>query len=196
MLDIKKYFSNSSSTISNLVKFEKEINLIVDEIFQTQKNEKKLLVAGNGGSCSDAEHFTGELQCTYKDRDRRPISAISLGTHPAALTAWSNDFGFETYFQRQVEAHGKEGDILFLISTGGGNEENGASMNLVHAAREAKKKNLKIISLLGKSGGILKEISNLSIVVESNTTSHIQEAHISILHCICEILDYKKNEIK
>lgn len=196
MLDIKKYFNNSSSTISNLVKFEKEINLIVDEIFQTQKNEKKLLVAGNGGSCSDAEHFTGELQCTYKDRDRRPISAISLGTHPAALTAWSNDFGFETYFQRQVEAHGKEGDILFLISTGGGNEENGASMNLVHAAKEAKKKKLKIISLLGKSGGILKEISNLSIVVESKTTSHIQEAHISILHCICEILDYKKNEIK
>ncbi len=143
MLDIKKYFNNSSSTISNLVKFEKEINLIVNEIFQTQKNEKKLLVAGNGGSCSDAEHFTGELQCTYKDRDRRPISAISLGTHPAALTAWSNDFGFETYFQRQVEAHGKEGDILFLISTGGGNEENGASMNLVHAAKEAKKKKFK-----------------------------------------------------
>ena len=73
MLDIKKYFGNSSSTISNLVKFEKEINLIADEIFQTQISEKKLLVAGNGGSCSDAEHFTGELQCTYKDRDRKPI---------------------------------------------------------------------------------------------------------------------------
>ena len=112
------------------------------------------------------------------------------------MTAWSNDFGYNSYFQRQVEAHGKEGDILFLISTGGGNEENGASMNLVYAAREAKKRNIKVISLLGKSGGILKELSNLSIIVESNTTSHIQEAHISILHCICEILDYKKNEIK
>tara|TARA_Y100000590_G_scaffold382603_1_gene452673 strand:+ start:6461 stop:7051 length:591 start_codon:yes stop_codon:yes gene_type:complete len=196
MLDIKKYFNNSSSTISNLFKFEKEINLIANEIFLTQTNDKKLLVAGNGGSCSDAEHFTGELQCTYKDRDRKPISAISLATHPAALTAWSNDFGYNSYFQRQVEAHGKEGDILFLISTGGGNEENGASMNLVYAAREAKKRNIKVISLLGKSGGILKELSNLSIIVESNTTSHIQEAHISILHCICEILDYKKNEIK
>ncbi len=196
MLDIKKYFNNSSSTISNLFKFEKEINLIANEIFLTQTNDKKLLVAGNGGSCSDAEHFTGELQCTYKDRDRKPISAISLATHPAALMAWSNDFGYNSYFQRQVEAHGKEGDILFLISTGGGNEENGASMNLVYAAREAKKRNIKVISLLGKSGGILKELSNLSIIVESNTTSHIQEAHISILHCICEILDYKKNEIK
>ena len=149
MLDIKKYFNNSSSTISNLFKFEKEINLIANEIFITQTNDKKLLVAGNGGSCSDAEHFTGELQCTYKDRDRKPISAISLATHPAALTAWSNDFGYNSYFQRQVEAHGKEGDILFLISTGGGNEENGASMNLVYAAREAKKRNIKVISLLG-----------------------------------------------
>ena len=69
-------------------------------------------------------------------------------------------------------------------------------MNLVHAAKEAQKRNIKIISLLGKSGGILKELSNLSIVVESNITSHIQEAHIAILHCICEILDYKKIEIK
>ena len=91
MLDIKKYFNNSSSTISNLVKFETEINLIVNEIFQTQLNDKKLLVAGNGGSCSDAEHFTGELQCLYKDRDRTYFCNI-FSTHPAALTAWSNDF--------------------------------------------------------------------------------------------------------
>ena len=78
---------------------------------------------------------------------------------------------------------------MFLISTGGGNEQNGASMSLVEAAREAKKKDMKIISLIGKSGGILKDISDIVILVENNVTSFIQEAHISILHCICEVID-------
>ena len=88
-----------------------------------------------------------------------------------------------------MQAHGNKGDILFLISTGGGNEQNGASMSLVEAAREAKKKDMQIVSLIGKSGGILKDISDIVILVENNVTSFIQEAHISILHCICEIID-------
>ena len=108
---------------------------------------------------------------------------------PAAITAWSNDFGFETYFKRQVEAHGKKGDILFLISTGGGDEKSGASMSLVDAAKEAKKRNLKIIALIGKSGGMLKDLSDISIIVNSDVTSHIQESHIALLHCICEKLE-------
>ena len=195
MTDIKQYFKNSSEVISALHKNAEKINLICEDILKTNKDNKKLLVAGNGGSCSDAEHFTGELQCTYKDRDRKPISAISLGSHPAAFTAWSNDFGYETYFKRQVQAHGKPGDILLLISTGGGNEKNGASMNLVEAAREAKKKKMKIITLIGKTGGLLKSLSDLYILVENDTTSHIQEAHISILHCICEIIDEKKSQL-
>ena len=158
------------------------------------KAKKKLLVAGNGGSCSDAEHFVGELQCTYKDRSRDPVSAISLASLPAALTAWCNDFGFLTFFKRQVQAHGKDGDILFLISTGGGEEKSGASTSLVEAAKEAKKKNLKVISLIGKTGGLLKGISDISIIVDSNITSFIQEAHIAILHCICENLDNELNK--
>ena len=195
MTNIKQYFKNSSEVISALYKNEEKINLICDEILKINKENKKLLVAGNGGSCSDAEHFTGELQCTYKDRDRKPISAISLGSHPAAFTAWSNDFGYETYFKRQVQAHGNPGDILFLISTGGGNEKNRASINLVEAAKEAKKKKMKIISLIGKTGGLLKSLSDLYILVENDITSHIQEAHISILHCICEIIDEKKSQL-
>jgi D-sedoheptulose 7-phosphate isomerase len=195
MTNIKQYFKNSSEVISALYKNEEKINLICDEILKTNKENKKLLAAGNGGSCSDAEHFTGELQCTYKDRDRKPISAISLGSHPAAFTAWSNDFGYETYFKRQVQAHGNPGDILFLISTGGGNEKNRASINLVEAAKEAKKKKMKIISLIGKTGGLLKSLSDLYILVENDITSHIQEAHISILHCICEIIDEKKSQL-
>tara|TARA_X000000950_G_scaffold289544_1_gene415318 strand:+ start:21988 stop:22563 length:576 start_codon:yes stop_codon:yes gene_type:complete len=189
MSEIKNYFENSSSIIKSLVDHENEINAICKEIINCNENDNKILVAGNGGSCSDSEHFVGELQCTYKKRDRKPISAISLPSLPAAITAWSNDFGFDSYFKRQVEAHGKKGDILFLISTGGGDEESGASMSLVLAAKEAKKRNLKIIALVGKSGGLLKDIADISIIVKSKVTSHIQESHIALLHCICEKLE-------
>lgn len=191
MSKIKQYFKTSAETIENLYEHSGKIELICEQIINANKSGNKILVGGNGGSCSDAEHFTGELQCTYKDRDRKPISAISLASLPAALTAWCNDFGFLTYFKRQVQAHGKENDILFLISTGGGEENSGASMSLVEAAREAKKRKMKIISLIGKTGGILKEISDIQITVNSKTTSFIQEAHISILHCICENIDSK-----
>ena len=189
MSDIKNYFQTSSKTIEKLSKFEDKILCIIKEIIEAKKNQKKMLVAGNGGSCSDAEHFVGELQCTYKDRSRDPVSAISLASLPAAVTAWCNDFEFLSYFKRQVQAHGNKGDILFLISTGGGDEKSGASMSLVEAAKEAKTRGLKVISLIGKTGGILREISDVSIIVESNVTSFIQESHIAILHCICEILD-------
>ena len=189
MKNIKNYFELSSENINKLSNHEEEILKVCEAILECKKNKNKILVGGNGGSCSDAEHFVGELQCTYKAHNRAPISAISLASLPAAVTAWSNDFGFLTYFKRQVQAHGNKGDILFLISTGGGNEQNGASMSLVEAAREARKKDMKIISLIGKSGGILKDISDIVILVENNVTSFIQEAHISILHCICEIID-------
>ena len=139
MFDIKKYFEESSKTISNLYSFEKELISFCNLIHNTNKNDNKILVAGNGGSCADAEHFTGELQCTFKDANRPPVSAFSITGTSAAITAWGNDFGFDTFFERQVLAHGKKNDLLVLISTGGG-KINGASSNLVKAAMAAKKK--------------------------------------------------------
>ena len=189
MTNIKEYFNNSAKIIETLSDHESEINQICEEIVNSNKLGKKILVAGNGGSCSDSEHFVGELQCTYKKSDRKPYSAFSLSSLPAALTAWSNDFGFNTYFKRQVQAHGKKDDILFIISTGGGNEKNGASMSLVEAVKEAQKNKLKIFALLGKSGGLIKGMADVKIIVKSDITSHIQEAHIAILHCICEKLE-------
>ena len=117
------------------------------------------------------------------------IGAIHLANNSSAITAWTNDFEFNTYFTRQVEALGNKGDILFLITTGGGNRENGASMNLVYAAEKAKELGLKIITISGKGGGILKDFSDLSIVVKSNETANIQEGHIAIIHSICYCLD-------
>jgi D-sedoheptulose 7-phosphate isomerase len=184
---IKKHFSESSAIISNLTQHQKEIISIVKLILNSKKKDKKILVAGNGGSSADSEHFTGELICTFNDRKRKPIAAVCLSNHPAAITAWSNDFSYDTYFERQVDSIGCKGDVLILLSTSGGSKV--SSMNLVYAARLAKKKGMKVISLIGKSGGILKKISDIKIVVKSKMTSYIQEAHMSILHCICECLD-------
>ncbi len=186
---ITEHFQNSSKTIKDLQDHSNEIIEIVRAIVKSQKTNNKVMVAGNGGSCADAEHFTGELTCTFKDRKRKPIAAECLSNHSAAITAWSNDFSFETFFKRQVEANGKKGDLLVLLSTGGGNREANTSMNLVHAAELAKKMGIKVISLIGKSGGILKDISDISIVVKNNSTAFIQEAHMSILHCICVCLE-------
>ena len=109
------------------------------------------------------------------------------------MTAWCNDFEFESFFKRQVDAHGKEGDILFLLSTGGGNLTGSkTSANLVYAAEEAIKKKMKIISLVGKGGGELIKISSVYIHVKSQNTAYIQEAHMSILHCVCEVIDNGK----
>ena len=188
---ISNYFNSASKVIRSLNEHEKQIITIIDSIKLCNENDNKVLVAGNGGSCADAEHFAGELVCTFNDRNRKGISAIPLATHPAALTAWSNDFGFESYFERQIESNGKKGDILFLLSTGGGDLKNKASLNLVFAAQKALKKKLTVISLVGKEGGELKKISNIYIHVKNKDTSIIQEAHMSILHCICIGLDSK-----
>lgn len=192
---INNYFNKTSEALKILPDFSDEIEKIVQAIEACQKYKKKILVAGNGGSSADSDHFVGELTCTFNDRNRDAFSAISLSSLPSAITAWANDFGFDTYFKRQVIALGETGDILFLLSTGGGDEKSNASMNLVYAAEEAKKKNMKVISFVGKTGGILNKISDISILVKSNETSVIQECHMSMLHCICVCLDQliKKN---
>ena len=188
---IKNHFLNSSKVIRSLKEFDNKIILIVENFLNCKKKGKKILVVGNGGSSSDADHFTGELICTFSKKSRKPLSALSLSSLPAAITAWSNDFGYETFFKRQVEANGRNGDILFLLSTGGGDIKSKTSINLVLAAKEAKKRKMKIISLVGKNGGFLKKFSDINLHVNSFDTACIQEAHMSILHCICVCLDKK-----
>ena len=187
--DLTNYVNNLSDTLKLLVKEEKKIIKISDEIIRCNKNGNKILLAGNGGSCSDVEHFGGELICTFSKKNRKPVSTQLLTGPSSSLTAWGNDFGFETYFERQVEANGNKGDILVILSTGGGNIKKKISTNLVFAAKIAKKKKLKIISLVGKSGGYLYQNSDISIKIKSNSTSIIQEAHMTILHSICYYLE-------
>ena len=192
----KNYFKLSSEVLLSLDDQIDQINSITKGIFDSFTNGGKILIAGNGGSNSDAEHFAGELTCTYKNSKRIGFPAISLGNNSSAITAWGNDFGFETYFQRQVHSLGNKNDILFLISTGGGNLEKKISLNLILAANEAKQKNMKVFSIIGKSGGELEKISDEFVKVKSFETSHIQEAHIAIIHYICESLDTFESDMK
>lgn len=185
----KNYFKNSAQIINSIIEEENKIKLIIKNIKQCISKNKKIIVAGNGGSSSDADHFVGELVCTYKNRSRKSIPAISLSCNSAIITAWSNDFSYSTVYERQVTSLGNKGDLLFLLSTSGGNKKNNQSINLINAAAKAKKMGIKTISLLGKNGGELKNVSDISLIVKSNLTSHIQEAHIAILHYLCEELD-------
>jgi phosphoheptose isomerase len=189
MKNIDDYFKKTSQVMSQLTNELPVIKKMATGIYESQLNNGSLLIGGNGGSAADAEHFAGEMTCTFKDRGRRPFSAISLTSSASAITAWTNDFGFDTYFKRQVEALGRSGDILFLISTGGGDRSNNASMNLVNAADVALKKGIRLYSLVGKSGGELSKISHEFIKVSSFETSIIQEAHIALIHSICLALD-------
>ena len=189
MKKLNNYTSLLIKSLKFLEKDEKKINEIANYIKHCSKKKFKVLVAGNGGSCADAEHFVGELVCTFSKSNRKAISAINLAAGNSALTAWANDFGFDTFFERLTMAHGNRGDCIIFISTGGGNVKNKASINLISAAKLAKKRGMKIFSLVGKDGGYLYKNSDISIKIKSDITSIIQECHMTILHYICYKLE-------
>ena len=159
-------------------KIENAVNLIIDAL----KNNKKILIAGNGGSASMSSHIAAEFVGRYKI-ERRGLPCIALTTDTSILTAWSNDYSYDGIFERQLEALAKPGDIFIALSTSGN------SKNLIKAVETAKKLNVHVIGLLGKDGGKLKNTSSVEIIVPSNNTPRIQEAHLMILHIICELVD-------
>ena len=145
-------------------------------------NEKKILLCGNGGSAADAQHIAAELSGRFK-KERKALAGIALTTDTSALTAIGNDYGFDFIFSRQLEAIGKRGDILIAISTSGN------SKNVIKAIESARKIGLKIITLTGKKGGVMKDLGDINIVIPSNNTPRIQEMHIMVGHMICAIID-------
>lgn len=160
----------------------KELDSVCDEIWRTVENGRKLLMCGNGGSAADAQHFAGELVGRFK-KERRPIAAIALTCDSSVVTCVGNDFGFDQVFARQVEALGQSGDIFLAITTSGN------SRNVELALHQAKKSGLFTIGFLGNDGGSVRNLCDLSIVVNSMNTARIQEAHIFLIHSICENLD-------
>lgn len=155
------------------------IEKVASSIVSCYQAGGKLLIAGNGGSLCDAMHFAEELTGYYRSK-RAALPAIAL-SDPGHLTCVGNDVGFHHVFARSVEALGKEGDILILLSTSGN------SMNLVHAAEVATQKGLLVIGFLGKGGGRLKDYVDIPWIVEGFPFSdRIQEAHMAAIHIIIE----------
>lgn len=152
------------------------------EIIDGFNRGNKILIAGNGGSAADAQHFAAELAGRFV-AERKGLPAIALTTNTSNLTAIGNDFGYDQIFIRQLEALAKPGDIFFAISTSGNSE------NLIKALEWGRNNNLVNIGLLGKGGGKIKEYCDVSIVVPSDNTQNIQEAHIMIIHIICQMID-------
>jgi len=147
------------------------------------KNGGKIFWCGNGGSAGDAQHLATELMGGMTDHDRKPIPSIALTTDSSFLTAWSNDTDFESVFSRQIQGLGEKGDVLVGISTSGN------SKNVINALKQAKYKNLKTISLTGKTGGNLDGVADITIKVPSNDTQRIQESHIMIGQILCSLLE-------
>lgn len=151
-------------------------------ICKTLAAGKKVLLCGNGGSAADAQHIAAELVGRYED-DRKAFPVIALTTDTSALTALSNDFGYEEVFARQVLGLAQPGDLLIAIST------SGTSLNIVKAVETAKTLSCQTLALTGCEGEPLASLCDFSLVVPSNRTSRVQEAHITIGHLWCEMVD-------
>jgi D-sedoheptulose 7-phosphate isomerase len=173
--------STSQDTLNKFIANEQNLVLIdkaVQNFVSTIKNDGRILACGNGGSMCDSLHFVEELTGRYR-KDRDPICAIPMGD-AGHITCVANDYGFEHIFSRNVQAWGRKGDTLLAISTSGNSE------NIIKAVEMAKSKGIKVVGLLGKSGGKLKEMVDVPIIVESPITDRIQEVHIKIIHIFIE----------
>jgi D-sedoheptulose 7-phosphate isomerase len=145
----------------------------------------KVLICGNGGSASDAQHFAAEFIGRF-ERERPGLAAIALTTDTSIITAIGNDYSFEVVFAKQVEALGAPGDVLIAISTSGN------SANVVAAAHAAHSKEMSVVALTGRGGGKLRELlldTDVHICVPHERTARIQEVHILTLHCLCDAVD-------
>jgi D-sedoheptulose 7-phosphate isomerase len=142
----------------------------------------KLMVCGNGGSAADAQHLVAEFVSRLV-QDRPALRAIALTTDSSILTAIGNDYSYENVFERQVEALGIAGDVLLTISTSGN------SKNCIKALKLARGMGIHTVSYLGNEGGMMKEISDISVIVPSNVTMHIQESHLALEHIFCMLVE-------
>lgn len=155
---------------------------IAEEIILSFKNNGKVIIFGNGGSAADAQHMVCELIGRFK-KERKPLPAVSLTVNTSSITAISNDYSYDEIFKRQLEALASANDIVIAISTSGN------ASNVVEAVKRAKEMKLKTVVLTGKDGGKLSRIADISLIVPSGDTPRIQEAHILIIHILCELIE-------
>ena len=154
-------------------------------MFSALANNGKILACGNGGSAADAQHFVAELVGRF-ERERLPLAGIALNTDTSILTAVGNDYGFDEIFERQVAALGQPGDVLVALSTSGN------SPNVVRAVEAARDRDMHLVALTGKGGGLIGELiasHDVHLCVPNDRTMRIQEVHALLLHALCDGID-------
>jgi D-sedoheptulose 7-phosphate isomerase len=179
---IGDYIARAASTVFTLENQLAEIQKISTLFVQTLKRGNKVLTCGNGGSAAEAMHMAEELSGKYS-KPRKALPGLCLCADGTALTCIANDWDYATIFSRQVEAFGRKGDLLVIFTTSGNSE------NCLRAARAMKKAGGKVIGLLGKGGGKAKAACDVALVIDSDITNHIQEAHQVVLHLVLEAVD-------
>jgi D-sedoheptulose 7-phosphate isomerase len=184
---VKNHFQTSSRVkLATMELLSDSIVNAADLLANSFKQGGKLMLCGNGGSAADAQHIAAEFTSLLRlDFVRPGLPALALGAETSYLTARSNDFGFNGVYSRLVETLGNHGDVLIGISTSGN------SKNVVEALEVARNKNIKTICMTGKGGGLMASLADVHLPVESDRTPFIQEAHITIGHIICQLVEDK-----
>lgn len=180
-MSIRDSFHDARNCLEQFLRDEAalaQVQLFAEKLAHTFRSGGKALSCGNGGSMSDAMHFAEEFSGRYRD-ERPPLPAIAL-SDPGHMSCVANDYGYEEVFARQVLALGQSNDLLLMLSTSGN------SPNLLRAAEVAREKSVFSVALLGRSGGRLKELTDIAIIVPGNSSDRIQELHIKIIHAVIE----------
>ena len=186
---IIQIFEQSVDTIKKSTSLTSDINNAINLITDSIKNGNKLIIFGNGGSAADAQHIAAELIGRFK-LERKSLPAIALTTDSSILTSLGNDYSYDVIFSRQCESLVLKNDVVIGISTSGN------SKNVELGMISARKIGAKTIGLLGNNGGIIKSVSDIAIIVNSDDTANIQESHRVIYHIICNLVEKQLSEIK
>ena len=181
-LEIHNKILDSSESIKKSIENIPEIIRIIESITKSLKKGNKIILFGNGGSAADAQHIAAELVGRF-DYDRKSLPAISLTTDTSVITSIGNDYSFEKIFSRQCESLVNKGDVVVGISTSGN------SINVKNGLLVSKRKGAKTIGFLGHKGGHIKNIVDIPLIVNSNSTPRIQEVHRTAAHIICEMVE-------
>lgn len=183
MMNFKRKIELHEQVVASLKeKMIPDIEEIANICYETIKTGKKIMLCGNGGSAADCQHIAAEFVGRFA-KERKGLSAIALTTDTSILTAVGNDYGYDAVFSRQVEAIGRDGDVLIGISTSGN------SKNVIEAFKQARLKNVKTIAFTGGKESVLSQLADASLKVPSEETARIQECHIMVGHLICDFID-------
>jgi D-sedoheptulose 7-phosphate isomerase len=183
-MSLRDYLAESAGVLqlSTAAVSQETMEGAVDAVVDALTAGKPLLVCGNGGSASDAMHITGELVGRFLE-ERRALKAICLSSNPAVITAWSNDYGYDSVFARQVEAYGERGAVLLGISTSGN------AKNVIAAFAQAHTMGMSTIALTGEGGGKLAPLADYLLAAPSRSTPLIQQVHLCLYHYFCREIE-------